>query len=841
MNSHQISQTNQEYLANRYEKQIHLSGHIQPHGILFVLKEPELTILQVSNNTFELFGIPGENLLNQNLSYFLNQNQIDTVKKSLENNPGLKILNPVKLSVKTRDKYLVCDGTIHRDENNLILELEPAISEQNISFLNFYHSVREAASKMQSASSVKNLCQIIVEEIRKITGFDRVMVYKFDSQNSGSVIAEDKIETLESLLGLNYPSLDIPPQSRKIFQVNWLRLIADVNSEPVEILPSNNPITNESLDLTYSVLRSVPPCHIEYLKNMGVAASMSVSLFKNQKLWGLIACHHNSPKYVSYELRAACEFLGQTMSLEIPYQENNEDYNYRLELQSLKSQIIENISTASNFIDALVECQNQLLNLVSAEGAVIISGDHFHLVGKTPPLIATQELIPEIEEHFNQEVFSTDSFPKVYKKFKKYKDVASGLLALSISSAQKIYILWFRPEVIRTVDWAGDPTPVTEIESDGKIRLCPRRSFKLWKEIVKLTSLPWKKCEIDAALELRNAIIKIVLEQADKLAKLNSALQNSEAREKEKSAQLEQTLRKLQLTQTQLIQTEKMSSLGQLVAGIAHEINNPVNFIYGNIEYANNYSRELMKLIKLYQQHYNPPVAEIEAESEEIEIEFILEDLPQLLKSMKVGTERIREIVKSLRNFSRLDEAEKKQVNIHEGIDSTLLILNHRIIPKIGKQISLIKEYGNVPLVDCYVSQLNQVLMNIVANGIDAVEEAQAKGKFSQSNEEQIPTIKIQTEVREKTFVTISISDNGMGMKKEVQSKIFNPFFTTKPVGKGTGIGLAISYQIVVEKHGGRIFCNSKLGEGTEFVIEIPIQKNTQKSKTIEIDYKKFI
>ncbi|MDJ0557163.1 MAG: GAF domain-containing protein [Microcoleaceae cyanobacterium MO_207.B10] len=813
----------------QYQEQIHLSGHIQRHGVLFVLKEPELKILQASQNTLEIFGIPAQKLLNRNLSYFFDENQIDTLRKSLENNPVLKTVNPVKLSVKSRDNFLVFDGIIHHSENFLILELEPAISQENLSFLNFYHSVREAASKMQSASNLKNLSQIIVEEIRKITGFDRVMVYKFDSQNSGFVIAEDKIETLEPLLGLNYPSLDIPPQARKIFQVNWLRLIADVNSQPVEILPRNNPITNESINLTYSVLRSVSSCHIEYLKNMGVGASMSISLLKNQKLWGLIACHHNSAKYVPYELRAACEFLGQTMSLEIPYQENNEDYNYQLELKSVQSQIIQDISTSSNFIDALVECQKQLLNLVSAEGAIVISGDHFHLVGKTPPLIAIQELIPEIEKQFNQDVFSTDSLPRTYEKFREYKDVASGLLALSISSAQRIYILWFRPEVIKTIDWAGDPTPVTETEFNGHIRLCPRKSFELWKENVKLTSLPWKKCEIDTALELRNAIIKIVLKQADELAKLNSALQTSEAREREKSAKLEQTLKKLQLTQTQLIQSEKMSSLGQLVAGIAHEINNPVNFIYGNIEYANNYSHELMHLIQLYQQHYHPPVAEIEAEIEEIDIEFIMEDLPQLLKSMKVGTERIREIVKSLRNFSRLDESETKEVNIHEGIDSSLLILNNRLTPKAGKEISLIKEYGNLPLINCYVSQLNQVLMNIVANSIDALEEAQAKGKFSESNEEEIPTIKIQTELREKTFVTIRISDNGTGMKEEVQEKIFNPFFTTKPVGKGTGIGLSISYQIVVEKHGGRIFCNSQLGEGSEFIIEIPIQHNSTK------------
>ena len=321
-----------------------------------------------------------------------------------------------------------------------------------------------------------------------------------------------------------------------------------------------------------------------------------------------------------------------------------------------------------------------------------------------------------------------------------------------------------------------------------------------------------------------DAIIEIVLKQADEIAKLNSALQNLEAREREKSAELEETLRELKSTQTQLIESEKMSTLGQFIRGIAHEINKPITFIYANIRYAEEYFHDLIHLIKLYQKHYNLPVAEIEKEIEKIDIEFLVEDLAKILKSINSAAECIREIVLPLRHFGRLCEAEKKLVNIHEGIDWTLLILNNRLIPKHGKEISIIKEYGNVPLVDCYPSQLNQALMNIVVNAIDAVEEAQAKGKFSQSNESEIPTIKIKTEVQEKTLVTISISDNGMGMTEEVQSKIFEPFFTTKPVDKGTGIGLAISYQIVVVKHSGRIFYNSQLGEGSEFIIEIPIQ-----------------
>ena len=300
----------------------------------------------MSNNTLQLLGLPAKKLLNQNLSYCLNKEQLDRLKRTLENNPELKTVNPIKLSVETTNKSLFLDGIIHRCQKNLILELELVISEESLSSLNFYHSVRKTASKMQGAFNLNTLCQIIVAEIRAITGFDRVMIYKFDSQGNGAVIAEDKIDSLEPLLGLNYPSQDIPHQARKILMVNWLRLIPNVGSQPVEILPANNPVTNNSIDLTHSILRSVSPCHVEYLQNMGVATSMCISLVKNQKLWGLIACHHNSPKNVPYQIRAACEFLGQTMSLELAHQKNHEDYDYRLELQSFKSQIIEDISTS---------------------------------------------------------------------------------------------------------------------------------------------------------------------------------------------------------------------------------------------------------------------------------------------------------------------------------------------------------------------------------------------------------------------------------------------------------------------------------------------------------------
>lgn len=301
------------------------------------------------------------------------------------------------------------------------------------------------------------------------------------------------------------------------------------------------------------------------------------------------------------------------------------------------------------------------------------------------------------------------------------------------------------------------------------------------------------------------------------------ALERSEAQLRKQTIQLEQALQELKHTQSQLVQSEKMSALGQMVAGVAHEINNPINFIHGNLNYTEQYTQDLMHLLNLYAKFYPNATPEIKAEIENIDLNFIIEDLPKLLSSMKTGSDRIRGIILSLRNFSRLDEAEKKRVNIHEGIDSTLLILQNKLQSK-GEisAIKVFKDYGNLPLVDCYASQLNQVFLNILNNAIEAIEGVIEKRLVEDSS--YSPQIGIRTEFLEPNDIVIRITDNGLGMTENEKRQIFDPFFTTKPVGKGTGLGLAISYQIV-EKHKGLLKCTSALGQGTEFWIQLPIYK----------------
>ncbi|MBM0744788.1 HAMP domain-containing protein (plasmid) [Phormidium sp. CLA17] len=306
-----------------------------------------------------------------------------------------------------------------------------------------------------------------------------------------------------------------------------------------------------------------------------------------------------------------------------------------------------------------------------------------------------------------------------------------------------------------------------------------------------------------------------------------------EHRVEERTADLKDTLQELQRTQAQMIQAEKMSSLGQLVAGVAHEINNPVNFIHGNVTHINEYTQNLLELLQLYQTEFPDSTPAIRDKMDEIDLEFLNEDVLKLLTSMQVGTERIRGIVTSLRNFSRLDEAQVKEVDVHEGIESTLLILQHRLKAKVNcPPTTLIRAYGDLPLVECHPGQMNQVFMNILVNALDALEESNTNRTY-QAIEANPNQITIRTAVIDAEWVEVAIADNGPGMLEETRQHIFDPFFTTKPVGKGTGMGMSISYQIITEKHGGNLSCCSTVGKGTEFVIQIPVRLSCSNEKIL--------
>ena len=754
MNQNEIVAT-QTDLTNCDREPIHIPSLIQPHGLLLVLKEPDLEIVQISNNTFSFFELHPQELLNKPLNDLLDSDQIEALKKCLSED--FESVNPLKILIKTSSKTFVFDGIAHRSEGLLILELEPKQTESNANFFSFYNFVKGPTAKIQNASSLQELSEIIVKEVRKITGFDRVMLYQFNTEGAGTVIAEDKLESSSPYRGLHYPASDIPKQAKQLYTLNRLRLIPCVNYQPVELIPLHNPITNRPLDLSFSVLRSVSPIHIEYLNNMDVAASMSISLIKDKKLWGLIACHHQSTKYLTYEVRTACEFLGQVMSLELVAKEDTEDLDYRMKLKSIQSQFVKSISQAKDFIECLVKPESNLLDLVGAQGVALSYGDDLVKMGKTPSEAEIQDLIDSLETKIQHDFLSTDSLPKIYPAAENFKEVASGLLALCISKTQKIYVLWFRPEAIQTVNWGGDPNKPVQVEPDGSLRLSPRKSFELWQEAIRLKSLPWKQCEIDAALELKSAIIGIVLRKADELARINIELERSN------------------------------NELDAFAYIASHDLKEPLRGIH-------NYSSFLI----------------------EDYADVLNEEGVSKLQTMARLTQRMEDLIESLLHFSRLGRVElsMQQTNLNQLVKNVVDVL--RISLKETKVDIRIPR--PLPMIQCDRVQVNEVFSNLIGNAIKYNDKADKWVEVGWLD--PAPGSKhSEQEQGAAQAIIFYVQDNGIGIREKHLDAIFRIFkrlHAANKYGGGTGAGLTIAKKIV-ERHGGRIWVESTYGKGSTF------------------------
>lgn len=512
-------------LANCAAEPIHIPGSIQPHGALLVLDAEALTVMQASDNTAELLGVPAARLLGQPLEQALG------LVHSQQLSADFASLMPQALPVFLRTLDIGSDGTrqtfhalAHRTADGILLELE--LGERRGPAFEIHPVLDSFTLRAETAGSLEELGQLTAAEVRRLTGFDRVLIYRFDEQWNGIVVGEDSSGRLPSLLHHRFPASDIPAQARELYRTNRLRMIPDASYRPVPLTPPLHPGTGQALDLSFSTLRSVSPVHVEYMRNMETASSMSVSILRDGALWGLISCHHREPRRVQFQVRRACDLFGRVFSLRLAALDHHQDYERRLEVQSAYAKLVAGMADQGDFVDALATHGQRLVSFAAAQGAALLTEDGCRLVGKTPSENEVRALAVWLFANVQQEVYSTDSLPGVYEAAGAYKDRACGLLAIAVSKLHPSYVLWFRPEVIQTLKWGGDPRkPMTGTGEHAVLH--PRRSFETWMETVRERSLPWKQTELDGASELRNTIVGTVLRKAEELAELNAELKRS--------------------------------------------------------------------------------------------------------------------------------------------------------------------------------------------------------------------------------------------------------------------------------------------------------------------------
>ncbi|HEY9603337.1 MAG TPA: PAS domain S-box protein [Allocoleopsis sp.] len=712
---------------------------------------------------------------------------------------GRRILHTIKVPLYDENhepQYLLCISEDITERK----QAEDALRQQYLK----ERLVATIAARIHESLNLEEILNTTVAEVRQFLGCDRAIVFHLESDGSGVVVVESAGSEWRPISGTTINDRYFAETYVELYQQGRVQAVEDIYTA------------------------GLTPCHLDLLARFQVRANLVVPIVYEEKLWGLLVAQQcGEPRQWQPLEIDLLKSLATQAAIAIQQSELYQQAQTEIIQRQQTEAALQQQYQRERLVGAIAQRIRQSLDLekilerTAAEVRQVLQTDRVILFRFNPDW-SGDVVVESVDEHWIP-ILGTNIYDPCFSK--SYVSFYQQGRVRTIEDIQTAHLNQCHVNLLAQFQVRANLV-VPILQSETLQNPKSDNPTRLWGLLIAHhCSQPrqWQQFEIDLLSALA-AQVAIAIQQAE----LYEQSRRATAQAQTQAQQLEQTLSELQKTQSHLVQSEKMSSLGQLVAGVAHEINNPVSFIYGNLSHATGYIQDLLGLIQRYQQHYPNPKPDIQLEIEAIDLDFLVEDLPKILDSMRVGAERICEIVYSLRNFSRVAEAEMKAVDIHEGLDSTLVILQNRLKAS-GKhpKIEVIKDYGNLPTVECYAGPLNQVFMNLLTNAIDAIDE-QNQTRTPEELDANPSIIRVRTEALNNNWVAIRIADNGPGMTEQVKSRLFDPFFTTKPVGAGTGLGLSISYQIVVEKHRGKLYCFSELGKGTEFVIQIPRSQNPQ-------------
>ncbi len=759
-------------ITNCDTEPVQTPGCIQAHGAMLVLRASDFSILQVSENSQRWFAARPEELLGTPASAVLGADACErlrsvVVRERTETAPRYVFTRPASPTTPA------ADVSVHLSQGVVVVELEPISpglaagtdAPPGAPEPDYYALLRTSVGNLQHAESSAAFGQVVADEVRTITGLDRVMIYRFHEDGHGEVVAESRVASVAPWLGLHYPAEDIPQPAREVFRQIWLRPVPDVAGELAELVPLINPDTGRPLTMTHCILRGPSVMYTEYLQNMGVKAAVTMPIRRDGQLWGLIACHHYaSPAFLPYAVRAACEFFAQVVSIQHRAAEDRDHAEYRLRIAETQRRLI-SVAAERGDLASLTTGEPSLLEVIEATGAAIFHGDRWWTVGLAPSdaqldrlatwMRAQPAFAATVQPHL-----ATDSLTRSLPDAADHAAVASGVLAVPISRDLKNLVMWFRPEQVQTVNWGGNPHDSPTVPGPHGPRLTPRRSFELYVESVRQRAVPWKAVEIAAAGHLRTMLLELVVARAEQLGAANLELSRS---------------------------NEELDSFAFIAS---HDLKEPLRGIH-------KYASQLLEELGETQEHQRSKLA-----------------------AMLRLTERMDALLDSLLHYSRVGRAVlgKQRVALDEILDEALEVVD----PRRTERPTTITRSRPLPAVACDPIRMREVFINLLSNAIKYNDRRECRIEVGHLSPGE-PGDRGDAPTSASHRIVVFVRDNGIGIAPQHHDQVFRMFkrlHGRDAYGGGSGAGLAIVKRLV-ERQGGQIWLASKLGHGTCVYYEV--------------------